>query len=139
MNKSTVWLRRTGLGLHGLVGAVMILAGAVKVSGFVPMEKVEAMGLASHIRLIGAGELVSGILLLVPRTAGFGILLTSSFWGGAICLHMSRGESYAAPSVLLLLSWAGTYLQMTSPSFATGPAARQDAVPHDSTRVVAAR
>jgi hypothetical protein len=139
MNKTTVWLRRTGLGLQGLVGAVMILAGTVKALGFAPMEKVEAMGLASHIRLIGVGELVSGLLLLTPRTTGFGILLTSSFWGGAICLHMSRGESYAAPSVLLLLSWAGTYLRITNSSFATGAAARQDAAAHDSTQVVAAR
>ena len=42
------------------------------------------------------------------------------FWGGAICLHMSKGEPFVIPSVFLLLTWAGAYLRVpgTFASFA---------------------
>ena len=59
------------------------------------------------IQVIGAGELVSAILLLVPRTASLGVQLTSGFWGGAICLHMSKGEPFVVQSVLLFVTWLG--------------------------------
>src|SRR5260370_5733239 len=49
---------------------------------------------------------------LVPRTASLGVLLASGFWGGAICLHMSKGEPFVVQSVLLLLTWLGPYLRV---------------------------
>lgn len=139
MNRTTIWNRRAGLALHGLVGAVMILAGTAKVAGLFPPEEVAKLGLSQQIRLIGIGELVSGLLLVVPRTTGIGILLTSSFWGGAICLHMSRAEPYVAPAVLLLLSWAGAYLRRPGREAGAGmPARTLAANSHESERVVAA-
>ena len=81
---------------------------------------VEKLGLSVPIQVIGAGEVVSAILLLVPRTASLGILLTSGFWGGAICLHLSKGEPFVVQSVFLLLTWVGAYLRVpgTFASFA---------------------
>jgi hypothetical protein len=111
MNSSIVWSRRAGLALHCLVGAVMLLTGAIKVLSLFPAEHVEKMGLTNHIHMIGVGEIVSGLLLIIPRTTRVGILLTSSYWGGAICLHMSQHEAYVAPAVLLLMSWGGAYLR----------------------------
>ena len=110
-----------GLVLHGLVGGVMILAGSAKVLGLFRPEQVEKLGLSVPIQVIGTGELVSAILLLVPRTASLGVLLTSGFWGGAICLHMSKGELFVLPSVFLLLTWVGAHLRVpgTFASFAT--------------------
>ena len=48
------------------------------------------------------------------------VLLTSGFWGGAICLHLSKGEPFVLQSVLLLLTWVGAYLRVpgTFASFA---------------------
>jgi hypothetical protein len=139
MNKTTSWGRRAGLTLHGLVGAVMIFAGAAKVLGLLPAEEVAKLGLGQQIRLIGMGELLSGLLLIVPVTTRMGILLTSSFWGGAICLHMSRAESYVAPAVLLLLSWAGAYLRGPGREVGTGTSARAPAgASQESERAVAA-
>jgi hypothetical protein len=133
MNNSIVWSRRAGLTLHCLVGAVMLLAGTVKVLGLAPPEQVEKMGLTDVIRLIGVGEVASGLLLMIPRTTPIGILLTSSFWGGAICLHMSRGGSYVAPVVLLLMSWGGAYLREAVWALGSGGAAPAPAsVPRDS-------
>jgi hypothetical protein len=111
MRKPENWGKLAGLILHILIGGLMIVAGSAKLLGLLPPEAVEKMGLGEHIRLIGAGELGTAILLLVPRTSSLGILLTSSFWGGAICLHMAHAEPYVFQSVVLVLSWAGAYLR----------------------------
>ena len=98
----------------------MLLAGSAKVLGIFPPEQVAKLGLGVPIQVIGAGELVSAVLLLVPRAASLGVLLTSGFWGGAICLHMSKGEPFVVQSVFLLLTWVGAYLRVpgTFASFA---------------------
>lgn len=100
-----------GFALHLLIGGVMIVAGAPKLLGLAPADHVEHMGLTGSVRLVGAGEIVTGMLLLIPRTLSLGILLTSSFWGGAICVHMTHGQSYSLQSVLLVVSWIGAYLR----------------------------
>jgi hypothetical protein len=106
------WKTIAGWVLHGLVGGAMLLAGSAKVLGLFPPEQVEKLGLSVPIQVIGAGELVSAILLLVPRTASLGVLLTSGFWGGAICLHMSKGEPFVLQSVFLVLNWMGAFLRV---------------------------
>ena len=127
MRANRHWKTITGWVLHGVVGGIMLLAGSAKVLGLFPPEEVAKLGLSVPIQVIGAGELVSAILLLVPRTASLGVLLTSGFWGGAICLHMSKGELFVLQSVFLLLTWVGAYLRVpgTFASFAvSSPAER---------------
>ena len=106
------WKTITGLVLHGLIAGIMILAGSAKVLGLFPPDAVAKLGLTGWITVIGVGELATAVLLLVPRTASLGVLLASSFWGGAICLHMSKGEPFVLQSALLLLTWAGAYLRV---------------------------
>jgi len=112
MNATRNWKRIGGWVLHGLIAGMMILAGSMKILGFFPPEKVAEMGLSLPIQVIGVGELACAILLLIPRTSSLGLLLTSGFWGGAICLHMSKGELFVIPSVLLLVTWVGAYLRV---------------------------
>jgi hypothetical protein len=118
MKASRNWNAVAGWVLHGLVAGSMLLAGSAKVLGLFPAEQVEKLGLSVPIQVIGAGELASAILLLVPRSASLGVLLTSAFWGGAICLHMSQGELFVLQSVFLLLTWVGAYLRVPG-SFAS--------------------
>ena len=112
MKASRSWKTIAGWVLHGLVGGIMLLAGSAKVLGLFPPEQVAKLGVGVPIHVIGAGELVSAVLLLVPRTASLGVLLTSGFWGGAICLHMSKGEPFVLQSVFLLLTWVGACLRV---------------------------
>src|SRR5262249_43432291 len=106
MQATRNWSKIVGLVLHGLIGAVMILAGSFKLFGTIPPEAQEKLGpMAGQVPLIGYGEILTAVLLLIPRTSSLGILLTSAFWGGAICLHMHMGDSYAPVAVLLVLSW----------------------------------
>ena len=120
MKVSRNWKTVAGWVLHGLVAGIMLLAGSAKVLGLFRPEQVEKLGLSVPIQVIGAGELVSAIFLLIPRTASLGVLLTSGFWGGAICLHLSKGEPFVLQSVFLVLTWVGAYLRVpgTFASFA---------------------
>jgi hypothetical protein len=111
MKKSTNRKQFVGFMLHLLIGGIMIVFGTPKLLGFAPSDRLERMGLTESVRLVGAGEIITGILLLIPRTQSLGILLTSSFWGGAICAHMTHGDSYWLQSALLALAWVGAYLR----------------------------
>jgi hypothetical protein len=117
------WSKVIGLVLHILIGGLLFLTGSQKVLGLVPPEALGKYGLNEQVRLIGAGALLTALLLLIPRTSSLGIWLTSSFWGGAICIHMAHGEPYLLQALLLVLSWAGAYLRnpATLGSFAGPP------------------
>ena len=112
MKSTRNWQMVGGWVLHGLIAGMMILAGSAKVLGFFPPEEVAKLGLSLPIQVIGAGELASAILLLIPRTSSLGLLLTSAFWRGAVCLHMSKGEPFVLQSALLLFTWVGGYLRV---------------------------
>ena len=112
MKMTRNWQTVGGWVLHGLVAGIMIPVGSAKVFGLFPPEEVAKMGLSLPIQAIGVGELASAILLLIPRTSSLGLLLTSGFWGGAICLHMSKGEPFVLQSALLLFTWIGGYLRV---------------------------
>jgi DoxX-like family len=112
MKTNRNWQKISGWVLHGLVAGSMILAGSAKVFGLFPPEEVAKLGLSLPIQVIGVGELASAVLLLVPRTSSLGLLLASGFWGGAICLHMSKAEPFVVQSVFLIITWVGGYLRV---------------------------
>jgi hypothetical protein len=123
MNERKNRAKFAGLVLHVLIGGLMIFTGSQKVLGSVPPEALVKYGLSEQVRLIGAGAILTALLLLTPRTSSLGTWLTSAFWGGAICTHMAHGEPYVLQAVLLVLSWAGAYLRnpATLGSFAGPP------------------
>jgi hypothetical protein len=125
MKQRKNWGKVAGLVLHILIGGLMVFTGSEKVLRSFPPEALVKYGLAEQARMIGAGALLTAFLLLIPRTSSLGILLTSSFWGGAICIHMAHGEPYLFQAVLLVLSWVGAYLRnpATLSSF-SGPPGR---------------
>jgi len=124
MKATRNWKLIGGWVLHGLIAGMMILAGSAKVFGFFPAEEVAKLGLSLPIQVIGAGELASAILLLIPRTSSLGLLLTCGFWGGAICLHMSNGEPFVFP-VRLAAVYLGWRLSPRSGAFGSFTAQSQ--------------
>jgi hypothetical protein len=117
-----------GLVLHVLIGGLLIFTGSQKILGTVPPPVLVNYGLGEQARLIGAGAVLTALLLLIPRTSSLGVLLTSAFWGGAICVHMAHGESYVLQAALLVLSWVGAYLRnpATLSSLSGHPARARD-------------
>ena len=103
------WAKIAGLALHILIGGLLILTGSQKIFGSAPPEALVKFGLGEQARLIGAGAIITALLLLVPRTASLGLLLTSAFWGGAICIHMAHRDPYVFQSIMLVLTWVGAY------------------------------
>ncbi len=117
MNTSPKWMRITGLVCHLLVGALMLFACGMKAANKLPPEAIEDMakfGIADRLQMIGIGGLISAILLMIPRTSFLGSLAVSSYFGGAILLHMARHESYTLVAVILLVTWAGAILRHPS-------------------------
>ena len=112
MKANQIWKIVGGWVPHALIAGLMIMAGSAKVFGLFPPEEVAKLGMGVPIQAIGTGELISAILLLIPRTSSLGLLLTSGFWGGAICLHMSKAQPFLVPSVFLLVTWIGGYFRV---------------------------
>lgn len=107
--------RITGTLLIFLAGLVVAMSSILKFAG-VPgvVHQMAAAGFSDgKLTLVATLEISSALLFLYPRTRSFGLLLLSSFLGGAICTHVQMGE-YAkgiGPSVLLTLAWVGTWLR----------------------------
>jgi len=114
MRQNPKWARITGLVIHILIGCLLIFAGGFKILSTPTPEVIEEfkkINLVDEIKLIGVGELVAGLLLIIPVTMSLGTLVTSGFWGGVICIHMSQHDGYIVWSVFLLLTWVGAYLR----------------------------
>jgi hypothetical protein len=129
-----LWMRVTGYVLHFLIGGLVFSAGAGKVFGFAPKEIVQTLnswGLGSRIPLLGTGEMITVLLLLIPMTSSLGVLVMSGFWGGVICIHMANGQDFFFPSVMLALTWVGGFLRdvRTLWSFSPWAELKPDAAP----------
>jgi hypothetical protein len=105
------WGKIAGLVLHALIAGLLLFTGSQKLLGPAPPAPLVKYGLGERARLIGAGAVLTALLLLAPPTSALGVLLASSFWGGAICIHMAHGEPYLFQALMLVLSWAGAYLR----------------------------
>lgn len=108
-NRTLGWV---GTGLHLLIGALMVFSGIIKVvmsPDLVPGDVPQ--GVKDHLLIIGLGEIASALLLLPAEFLPVGMLLCSSFWGGAIMAHMAKGEPYLPQAALLVITWVGGALR----------------------------
>src|SRR5262249_5514647 len=98
--------------LTGLISLLFVVSAAAKLARAQPVvENFEKWGLGDYVILIGVGELLSALLFLIPRTNSAGLLLLSSYMGGAIVTHMQHGEAFVAQSAVLVLIWVAGYLR----------------------------
>lgn len=117
MKGKFAWPKIVGIAIHVLVGALMIFAGAFKLFGTLPPEQKDMLtksGLIDKLTLIGAGELIAGLLLILPWTSPVGVLVASGFWGGVICFHLTHNEPYAVWAGTLVAVWVGAALRTPS-------------------------
>lgn len=106
---------RKGAGTVLLVLSSVLLIGsaAAKLAHVPPVvAQLSAAGFdGSKLNLVGFLELVSALLFLIPVSRSVGLLLVSSFLGGAIATHLQHGQSIAPPSIVLLLIWLAAALR----------------------------
>ena len=67
--------------------------------------------------VVGIAELVSGLFLLVPRTAAYGGTIFAMVMIGAIFTHATHGESSRLPFNFILLALSLVVVVVRRPSF----------------------
>lgn len=96
------------------LGALVLLASATSKLAQIPkvIAELGAMGVhGNNVTFIAMLEVISALLFLLPATRSAGLLLVSSFLGGAIATHLEHGQLIVQPSVVLLLIWLGTWFR----------------------------
>ena len=105
--------RITGKVLIAL-GGLMLIGSAGTKFAHVPavVTQLGAMGFyGNRLMFVAVLEVVSALLFLVPVTRSAGLLLVSSFLGGAIATHLQHGQPIIQPSFVLILIWLGAWLR----------------------------
>lgn len=94
--------------IAGLLTALFIFSAYGKI---MTAEQMEQMKLGDWRLIIAAGEIVSALLFLIPKTNKIGSFLLSSYMGGAIIIHMTSATSIIMPVVVLILVWITAILR----------------------------
>lgn len=103
---------KISIGLSVLLALMLTASAAGKLLQSEQMKTMfESHGLGGWLVIIGLGELISLIAFLVPKTRVFGALLLSSYFGGAIVLHMSHSEPFLVPAGILVFVWLISFLR----------------------------
>jgi hypothetical protein len=95
--------------IAGLLTGLYLFSATGKL--FLQPEQMNQMKLGDWRVIIALGEITSALLFLFPKTNKYGVLLLSSYMGGAIILHMTGGMSIVMPSVVLILVWVVGFLR----------------------------
>ena len=103
----------TGWVLSGIVLLLLTASAADKISGSVhSLQMTQSFGIApGAYRLLGIIELASALLFIIPRTGVLGLLLLSSYFGGAIATHLQHGQSIIFPAAVEALTWIGALIR----------------------------
>ncbi|MCA9131350.1 MAG: DoxX family protein [Planctomycetales bacterium] len=59
------------------------------------------------LNTLGAIEVTVAVLMLIPRTAFLGAILTTAFLGGAVWTHLRIGDAWYFPIIVGVLMWIG--------------------------------
>ena len=111
---SLLTTKNIGLGLNLFVFLVLGLGGINKIVGTAEMvNNFTFMNLLPYIEFIGIIEVISVILLLIPRTSLYGAVLVGSIMSAAVALHLSLmgGDNITGPLMLGSFAWVGYFLR----------------------------
>lgn len=106
--------RRVAGNILIFLSGLMLLGSAGAKLAHVPkvVSELGAMGFDDgKLLFVALLEVASALLFLVPSTRSAGLLLVSSFLGGAIATHLQHAQSIAGPSFVLVLLWCGAWLR----------------------------
>jgi hypothetical protein len=94
-------------------GLILVASAGVKLTQ-VPkvVTQMSAIGFAGNrLTFIAVLEAISAVLFLIPVTRSAGLLLVSSYLGGAISAHLGHGQTILQPAMILSLLWLGAWLR----------------------------
>jgi len=96
------------------LGGLALVGSAAAKLAHIPkvVSELGAMGFdGDKLMLIGALEVLSALLFLMPMTRAAGLLLVSAFMGGAIATHIQHQSSPVQPALVLSILWIGAWLR----------------------------
>jgi hypothetical protein len=96
------------------LGGILLLGSASAKLAHIPkvVTQMAAMGFGGNeLLFIAVLEIASAVLFLIPLTRSAGLLLVSSYLGGAIATHLQHDQSIVPPSAVLVLIWLGVWLR----------------------------
>lgn len=104
---SSKTMKIVGWILSSIVLLLMAASAIDKISGSVhALQMTSSFGISPVVyRILGIIELSSVILFTVPRTGILGLLLLSSYLGGAIATHLQHEQSIWFPAGIATLVW----------------------------------
>ncbi len=107
--------QKTGNFLIGLCSFLLIFSSSLKFA-HVPkaVAQMSSMGFTGDkLLFVAVLEALTAIVFLTPAVRSFGVLVISSYLGGAIASHVASGQYRAivTPTVCLTLAWLGTWLR----------------------------
>jgi ABC-type Na+ efflux pump permease subunit len=102
-----------GWTLSGIVLLLMAASAIDKISGSAhSSEMTRSFGITPAVyRLLGIVELTSVILFMFPGTGILGLLLLSSYLGGAIATHLQHGQSIVFPVAIEAFIWIAALIR----------------------------
>lgn len=100
-------IKITGWTLSTIVLLLLAASAIDKISGSAhSLEMTHAFGISpATYRLLGIIELCAAVLFMIPRTGVPGLLLLSSYLGGAIATHLQHGQNVLFPAAIEALVW----------------------------------
>lgn len=101
----------TGWIMAGLLTAMLLFSAMGKFTMPEMIDNFNQSGLGDWRVIIAVGEIISVLLFLLPKTNIFGSFLLSSYFGGAILLHMATAQSIMVPTVILILVWIIAFIR----------------------------
>ncbi|MGR5209117.1 hypothetical protein ACPV4A_01105 [Vibrio rotiferianus] len=106
--------KRLGRALAVFAGFTLMLSGLGKVVGLDPMvAKFTQFNMLHLFKFTGCTEIITGLLLIFPRTCKIGLLMGIALCGGAIATHLpthSDGPIWAIPSgSVMVFLWASAF------------------------------
>ncbi|MFA6083829.1 DoxX family protein [Mucilaginibacter sp.] len=102
-----------GWTVSGIVLLLLTASAIDKIIGSAhALEMTRSFGITPVVyRTLGMIELTSVILFIFPRTGVLGLLLLSSYIGGAIATHLQHGQSIVFPSAIEALIWVAALIR----------------------------
>jgi hypothetical protein len=105
----------TGLGwvFSVLPSAMLIMSAGFKFSGAKEVtEGLKSMNWDPKLATpLGATELACTILYLIPQTSVLGAILLTGYMGGAIAVHVGKGENFVVQALIGVVIWLGIFLR----------------------------
>lgn len=116
-NSSTSKRRRISGRILVSLGALLLMvsAGGKLANIGAMVNELNAFGFVGKVHILAILELTCLLLYLFYPTRSLGLLLLSSYLGGAIATHWQHEQSLVPgamipPSIILVMLWIGTWL-----------------------------